>query len=228
MLKHTTARYLETFAAAGFKGQISKSPYLNIGEESRLNAANFVLNNELKPGSIIIGLAPFATFQPKMWGVQNFRELVSLINAEHQAEFLLFGGGAEEIRKLEEFRQYSPNIHVVAGKLALSDELALIRKLDLMISMDSSNMHLAALSGIPTISIWGGTHPAFGFYALGQPTEYHMQTPASSLKCRPCSVFGNKPCIYAIPKCMEMVKPQDVYNNLLKFNLLKIKEKKPS
>jgi len=228
MLKHTTARYLETFAAAGFKGQISKSPYLNIGEESRLNAANFVLNNELKPGSIIIGLAPFATFQPKMWGVQNFRELVSLINAEHQAEFLLFGGGAEEIRKLEEFRQYSPNIHVVAGKLALSDELALIRKLDLMISMDSSNMHLAALSGIPTISIWGSTHPAFGFYALGQPTEYHMQTPASSLKCRPCSVFGNKPCIYAIPKCMEMVKPQDVYNNLLKFNLLKIKEKKPS
>ena len=226
MLKHTTERYLETFIAAGYKGQIGKAPFLNVNEGDNETANRFLEKNEIKAGKLKIGLAPFATLQPKIWGIQNFRELVSLINSEHDVEFFLFGGGSDEIVLLKEFQSYSPNLHMVAGELDLSAELALIRKLQLMISMDSSNMHLAALSGIPTVSIWGGTHPAFGFYALGQPTDYHIQTPASSLKCRPCSVFGNKPCIYATPKCMEMVKPQDVLRTLLRFNLLKINEKK--
>jgi ADP-heptose:LPS heptosyltransferase len=87
-------------------------------------------------------------------------------------------------------------------------------------------MHLSALSGIPTISIWGGTHPTFGFFALGQPEEYHLQTPASSLKCRPCSVFGGKPCIYGEPKCLEMLQASEVYHSLQKFGLLKVRTKK--
>ncbi len=226
MLKHTTERYLETFDAAGFKGQIGKGPYFNIMEDAAIKANLFLEQEGIASGKLKIGLAPFATYQTKIWGTQNFRELISIINARHETDFFLFGGGAEEIRLLKEFQQFGTNIHLVAGKLELSEELALIRTLDLMISMDSSNMHLASLSAIPTISIWGGTHPAFGFFALGQPTGYHMQTPASSLKCRPCSVYGNKPCIYATPRCMEMVKPMDVYDKLMLFNLFKVKEQK--
>ncbi len=220
-LKHTTSRYLETFEAAGINGNIGKAPYFNVAKGSRQNATNFLENNQISAGKMKIGLAPFATHQPKVWGMQNFRDLITLINAEYQVEFFLFGGGKEEIQLLWDLKIFSSNIHLVAGKLQLSEELALMGMLDLMISMDSSNMHLASLSGIPTISVWGGTHPAFGFYALGQLMDYHLQTPASSLKCRPCSVFGNKPCIYATPKCMEMVKPIDVFNKLVKFKLLK-------
>ena len=220
-LKHTTVRYLETFGAAGIRGNVGKAPYLNIGDEARLETQRFLEKKHIAPEKVKIGLAPFATHQPKIWGIQNFRELTSLINAEYEVEFFLFGGGKGEIKLLKEFKTYSPNIHLVAGQLNLSEELALMSMLDLMISMDSSNMHLASLSGIPTVSIWGGTHPAFGFYALGQPTDYHLQTPASSLKCRPCSVFGNKPCIYNTPLCMEMVKPQEVFDRLLKFKLLR-------
>jgi len=226
MLKHTTERYLDTFVSAGFKGQIGKAPYFKVKDEARLMTDRFLAKKGINSGKLKIGLAPFATLQPKIWGIQNFRELVLLINAGFQVDFFLFGGGAEEIRLLKEFQQFSPNIHLVAGELELSEELALISMLDLMISMDSSNMHLAALSGIPTVSIWGGTHPAFGFFAIGQPLAYHIQTPASSLQCRPCSVYGNKPCIFPTPKCMEMVKPQDVFKTLLKFNLLTPKVKK--
>ena len=220
-LKHTTARYLETFGAAGIKGSIGKAPYLNLEEGAVQNAKKFLEKNQVNVRKLKIGLAPFATHQPKIWGMQNFRDLITLINDEYEAEFFLFGGGKEEIKLLTELKTCSPNIHMAAGELQLSEELALMVTLDLMISMDSSNMHLASLSAIPTISVWGGTHPAFGFYALGQPMEYHLQTPASSLKCRPCSVFGNKPCIYTTPRCMEMVKPTDVFNKLVKFNLLK-------
>ncbi|MEI6138145.1 MAG: glycosyltransferase family 9 protein [Mariniphaga sp.] len=225
-LKHTTERYLDTFLNAGFKGQIGKAPYLKLTEEACQKALEYLGKNQADPSSVKIGLAPFAKLKPKIWGIKNLRILVQLINAGYKVEFYLFGGGEQEIGSLIEFKQFFPNVHLVAGKLQLSEELALIRNLDLMISMDSSNMHLAALSGIPTVSIWGGTHPAFGFSALGQPTEYHLQTSASSLKCRPCSVFGKKPCIYDTPKCMEMVKPADVFNSLVKYNLLSPKVKK--
>jgi len=226
ILKHTSERYLDTFLNAGIKGNIGKAPYLNVKEEAIINANRFLDKKKVNTGKFKIGFAPFATHKPKIWGIQNFRDLVTLINAEHNVEFFLFGGGEHEISLLKEFQQFSPNIHLVAGELKLSDELALISMLDLMISMDSSNMHLAALSGIPTISIWGGTHPAFGFSALGQPLDYHIQTPASSLKCLPCSVFGNKPCIFPNPRCMEMVTAQRVFSTLLKFNLLKVNEDK--
>lgn len=224
-LKHSTIRYLDVFNKAGYKGQIGKSPYLEFPPEAMESARQFVAQASAGESKIKIGLAPFATHKPKIWGIDKFRELITLINNEYQVDFFLFGGGNQEINLLKELEQYGPNIHLVAGKLSLSEEIAMIRMLDLMISMDSSNMHLSALSGIPTVSIWGGTHPAFGFFALGQPAEYHIQTPASSLKCRPCSVFGGKPCIYPEPKCMEMVKSPDVFKILEKFNLLRTKQK---
>jgi len=224
-LKHTTTRYLDVFSKAGFKGQIGRAPYLEFPEEASNNARQFLTQITSGENKMRIGLAPFATHKPKIWGINKFRELITLINNEYQVDFFLFGGGAEEITRLKELEQYNPNVHLVAGKLGLQEEIALIRMLDLMISMDSSNMHLSALSGIPTVSIWGGTHPAFGFSALGQPAEYHVQTPASSLKCRPCSVYGGKACIYPEPKCMEMVKSQDVFRLLERFNLLNLKDK---
>ncbi len=220
-LKHATARYLEVFEKAGIKGAMGKAPYLKLREDAGERAGKFLEKFQILPGKLKIGLAPFATHEPKVWGIQNFRELITLINVDYDVEFFLFGGGAEEIKLLTELKNYEPNIHLVAGELQLSQELALMGLLDVMVSMDSSNMHLASLLGIPTVSIWGGTHPAFGFYALGQPTEYHIQIPATSLKCRPCSVFGDKPCIYPIPRCMELVKPEDVYNKLIAFKLLR-------
>ena len=45
----------------------------------------------------------------------------------------------------------------------------MISNLNLMISMDSFNGHLAANAGIPVITIWGMTHPFLGFSPFLQP-----------------------------------------------------------
>jgi ADP-heptose:LPS heptosyltransferase len=64
-------------------------------------------------------------------------------------------------------------------------------------------MHLAALSGIPVASIWGATHPDAGFGPWGQGEEAVLQIPTDVLTCRPCSVFGNKPCWRGDLACMN-------------------------
>ena len=223
-LKHVTTRYLEAFHKAGIKAEIGNSPSIDYSTKAFQNARNYLLGKIPETDYIKIGLSPFANNPAKIWGLENFKELISLINQNHKAVFFLFGGGEKEIKLLKQLEQHSENIHLVAGKFTLSEEIAMIRMLDLMIAMDSSNMHLASLSGVKTISIWGGTHPAFGFYPLCQPDEYQIQPPEESLPCRPCNVSGEKQCIYASTLCMQMIKSTDVYKSLIRLNILKIKD----
>ena len=95
-----------------------------------------------------------------------------------------------------------PSVYNMAGKFSFEEELAIISHLDVMISMDSANMHLASLYNIPVISIWGATHPFAGFYGWGQDEKNIVSV---DLSCRPCSVFGNKPCWRGDHACMQMI-----------------------
>ncbi len=225
VLQHSIQRYTDTFIKAGIEARVGKAPYIDYSTEAFQRARSYLLGKIPEKGYLKIGLSPFANTEPKVWGLENFKELITLINQNHKAVFFLFGGGEKEIKLLKQLEQHCENIHLVAGKFTLSEEIAMIRMLDLMIAMDSSNMHLASLSGIRTISVWGGTHPAFGFSAIDQPEEYHIQPPEGILTCRPCSVFGGKKCIYPTVRCMELIKASDVYERLVKLDVLNPKSK---
>jgi ADP-heptose:LPS heptosyltransferase len=86
--------------------------------------------------------------------------------------------------------------------------------LQLMISMDSANMHLASLAGVPVISIWGATHPYVGFYGWGQPVDNAVQI---DLYCRPCSVFGDKPCYRGDYACLNSIEPRRVVKEVVRI-----------
>ena len=79
--------------------------------------------------------------------------------------------------------------------------------LDIMISMDSANMHLASLVGIPVVSIWGATHPYAGFMGWGQSIDNAIQI---DLPCRPCSIYGNKPCMRGDYACLKNISPEQI------------------
>ena len=79
--------------------------------------------------------------------------------------------------------------------------------LDVMLSMDSANMHLASLVNIPVVSIWGATHPYAGFMGWKQ---LPVNTVQLDLSCRPCSVYGQKPCWRGDYACLRDIKPEQV------------------
>jgi ADP-heptose:LPS heptosyltransferase len=93
----------------------------------------------------------------------------------------------------------------------MNEELILMSHLDVMLSMDSANMHLASLTGIPVVSIWGATHPYAGFMGWNQTRDNAIQT---DLDCRPCSIFGQKPCKRGDYACMNMIKPETVVEKI--------------
>ena len=91
-----------------------------------------------------------------------------------------------------------PNVTALYGRVKLAGEIELIAGLDCLVSMDSLAMHLAALAATPVVSVWGATHPSLGFLGYGADPRNVLQ---ADMPCRPCSVFGNKPCRYGDYRC---------------------------
>ena len=77
--------------------------------------------------------------------------------------------------------------------------------------MDSANMHLASMYNVPVLSIWGATHPFAGFMGWGQPEDYVLSI---DLPCRPCSVYGNKPCYRGDHACMQGIDTEKIISKI--------------
>jgi ADP-heptose:LPS heptosyltransferase len=58
--------------------------------------------------------------------------------------------------------------------------------------MDSGNGHLAAMYGIPVVTLWGVTHPFTGFTPFNQPPENQITSDRKQYPLLPTSVYGNK------------------------------------
>jgi ADP-heptose:LPS heptosyltransferase len=164
-----------------------------------------------KGSNIFIGVAPFAKHDAKMYPLNKMKEVVKLIAQRNAANILLFGGPGEA-DVLQQWEKEMPQVYSLAGKMSFANELTVISQLNAMISMDSANMHLASLYGVPVVSVWGGTHPYLGFYGWGQPFENAVQL---DLPCRPSSVFGNKDCpVHGKDGCMQGITPEMIVERL--------------
>ena len=161
------------------------------------------------PCSPLIGIAPFAAHQGKVYPPHLMQKVIEQLLQQHpQARIFLLGRGKQEEQCFTAWCQQYPRCVNVSQHLeSLRQELVLISHLDIMISMDSANMHLASLTGTPVISIWGATHPYAGFMGWGQSKENAIQV---DLDCRPCSIFGQKPCRRGDYACLNNIKPETI------------------
>lgn len=203
-LKHTTERYAEVFAKAGFPLSFDPS---NPPLPGYKNAEAAKLGTELssKP---LAGIAPLATYPGKTWPIDKMAEVIENL-LQKDFRVVLFGGPNEE-EDLKKLKADSEDVVLMTGRFNFAGEIAFMRHLQFMISMDSSNMHLATLAGIPVVSIWGATHPGAGFGPLGKNDNFQAYIPTEKLECRPCSVFGNKPCFRKDYACLNWLTAQEV------------------
>lgn len=210
-LKTTHERYAEVFAALGFPIELSAAQPLD-----RIQLSENVLELVQQDTKKWIGIAPFAAHEGKMYPLDSTEEVINQLNKTNKYKILLFGGGAKEVEALEKLGKRYENALCMAGKLSLSEELQLISNLDVMLSMDSGNAHMAANYGIPVITLWGITHPYAGFYPFGQPMENALTADREAYPLIPTSVYGNK-----VPEgyenAMKTIKPQRVLDKLLRL-----------
>lgn len=196
-LKLTVVRYVEVFEKLGFPFKLTNK---------------LVPKNTEKPhDEQWIGVSPFAQHIQKVYPLHKIENIV-LELAQQGFKLFIFGGTVDEAAIAQDWESKNPNIKSLVKKITLTDELKFIEKLDVMLSMDSSGMHLASLKNVPVVSIWGATHPYAGFLGYGQSINDVVQL---DLFCRPCSVYGNVPCYRGDFACMNNLPEQDVIDKVL-------------
>ena len=226
-------RYEDVFDACGLKSLPQPQHQIHSkGEELSQRSASAVKSNLMGTGNNsqsdfksesdkiayhakTIGIAPFSQHQGKIWPLEKMEALVSKLSQRSDCKLLLFGGKTEAAI-LQSWAERYPNVESLAGKYAFEEELKRIQHLDVMVSMDSANMHFASYYGVPVVSVWGATHPYAGFYGCGQNPEWAVQM---DLPCRPCSAYGNKPCRFGDYRCMELITVEKVLETIDKLML---------
>ncbi len=205
-LKPSYERYADVFKQAGFPVSIGEGPWI---PEPLFPLAFFEEQQLLPKKTKWIGIAPFSRHQGKNWPESKVQQLVQDLAMNGQTVFL-FGGGEKEKEKLEKWASGHPFVRSLAGRFSLNEELGVIQQMDLMVTMDSSNLHMASLVGTPAVSIWGSTHSNTGFEPLGESKALKVEVDPADLTCRPCSVFGNKPCFRGDYACLNWIEVADV------------------
>lgn len=214
-LPHTVERYRAAFEKAGFPFNLITPPYFELNETLQAAASDWLAKQGLQKNELWIGIAPFAMHATKIWPLENYSTLIENILQKKPAKFFLFGGGEKEIKYFESLRKKFPQACIIAaGQLKIRQEIALMKHLDGMVCVDSANMHLAALAGVPVFSIWGGTHPDVGFAPFGKDTTL-FQIAREELPCRPCSVYGRETCYIGGFPCLTRITPELIAGKLL-------------
>ena len=201
-------RYGEVLRKIGFPVDLSdhKFPLKSITPK-KFNDSFF--NSKLK----WIGIAPFAKHIGKIYPLDLTQKVISFLQRENQV-FLLGSDGDEEKKLLVWEKAYS-NVYSLAGKDAFSDQLKIISNLDIMISMDSANGHIAANYDVPVITIWGVTHPYTGFTPWNQNSERSILSDRSLYPLIPTSVYGNV-CPKGYENCMRTITPEKIIDAVRK------------
>lgn len=141
---------------------------------------------------IYIGVAPFAAHSSKTYPEDLMRALIErLCTTNPNIEVILFGAPGNQQQLLKEWCGNSIQLKTNSG-MCLKNELNVMSQLDLMISMDSANGHMAVNYNVPVITIWGSTHPFSGYQPLFQPLQNSFLPDYQMYPKLPSSIFGER------------------------------------
>lgn len=159
-----------------------------------------------EPGQRWVAVSPFSAHDGKVYPLPLMERVVSLLSQRENYCIFLMGGGKEEKIALREMARANRNVISMAEvKHGFVDEYALLAHCDLMLTMDSANMHLASLMGVKTVTIWGATAPQCGFQGYGQTGAHDVQL---DMDCRPCSIYGERECKFGDYRCLAKIAPE--------------------
>lgn len=152
-----------------------------------------------------IVVAPSASFEPKRWPIKSFVELSELLLRDTNYHLVVLAGPEDKF--CEAFGQiHSPRLLNLQGKTTLKESMQILARAELSIGNDSGMNHIAEAHGVPVITIFGPTHPLFGFSPHGKKSSYLSK----ELWCKPCSTTGSSPCYRKELFCMQEISVAEV------------------
>ena len=194
--------YQEVFNKLGFSIDLTKDHVYPPSKVFNLNTNTI----DIGTGKLI-GIAPFAKHQGKMYPLDLMQKIVSYIQDNHTV--FLFGYGKIEMQTINRWSSALKNVYSCEDLGGFENEVALISNLNLMISMDSANGHIASIYNVPVITLWGLTHPYTGFTTFNSDLKNQFCVDREKFPLVPNSIYGNK-MIKGYENAMRTISVEEV------------------
>ena len=137
----------------------------------------------------IAAIHPGAKHSLKNWGNERFLRLSEIL-AEQGFSVIIIS---------DELPLAYPLPVQFTGQLSLEELVGILAHSDLFIGNDSGPVHIASALEVPSLSIFGPTHPSLGFAPRGKYAAYITEDVA----CSPCTLHGDGACKFDKQKCFD-------------------------
>ncbi|MDI6785366.1 MAG: lipopolysaccharide heptosyltransferase II [bacterium] len=209
---HVIDYYFKPLERLGINSN-NREPELRINKDTQERIKEYLKISGVTNNDLIIGICPGAKWETKRWPINKFVELGDKLISRLNAKVILIGDLNDLLigEKIEYLMMNKP-INLI-GKTSLSELVALVKWCNIIITNDSSPLHVASSLKVPSISIFGPTTLDFGFGPYG---EGHIVL-EKDLSCRPCSSHGSKKCPDQTFKCMKLITSDEVLQAVKKI-----------
>lgn len=207
-VKPMVERHVDTIKQLGFSINLMNAQF---PEKAILSEEIFSITGTKNQNWI--GIAPFAQYESKVYPTDLMQQVIDGLAENKSQKIFLFGGGEKEIKLLNQLQNQNENVIVLAGKLKFKQEIMVISNLDIMLSMDSGNAHIAAMLGVKVITLWGATHPFAGFKPFNQPDDFCLISDREKFPLLPTSIYGNKK-VEGYDNVMRSILPTQVIEKI--------------
>ncbi len=158
----------------------------------------------------IVVIAPGSKWFTKKWPLEYFNEVLKELKNREDIILAVVGGNEERALNIE----IGGNIVDFRGKTTLLELAELIRRAEVIVTNDSSPIHIAsAWKNVKILAIFGPTVKELGFFPWSKNSVVFQR---EELKCRPCSLHGGDKCPEKHFKCMVDIKPELILDEIYK------------
>lgn len=169
-LKHEVEHNLDVIRYLG--GQVQDDRLeLWLSAEDESFAERFLTNHGVKPGDLLVGLAPGAGASKRMWPIDRFAQLGFWLQEAYNARLLVVGGPGEVPLGKDLERALGASVVNAVGRTTLRQAAALLKCCRLFVGNDAGPMHLAAAVGVPVVEL--SCHPRSGSsWSVNSPLRF--------------------------------------------------------
>lgn len=169
----------------------------------------FLAEAGVHPGEVFAYLNPTARWQSKFWLPSKWGKLCDMLMQKGVQP--IFGGSGADISYIHEIttQMKGPAQAIVAaGRLSLTESIALLKRASVYIGLDTGPMHIAAMVGTPVVALFGPTNPVH----VG---PYHVKNAIIRNEKLDCLCCRKRTCNHL--SCMQGIEVAAVYEQVMSF-----------
>jgi ADP-heptose:LPS heptosyltransferase len=177
--------------------------------KKEFNVRTLLKENGWDGTSAIVILNPAGAFATRNWPLKNYVDFAKLwLNEFTSTQFLVLGIGSIEV-KANYFKSELGNKFInLANKTSPAEAFAIIQSAKFVLSEDSGLMHMAWVSGIPTLAMFGSTRSVRA-KPLGKHSFFFD---SSDLECGNCMLEF---CKYGDIHCLTRYTPTIIFEKAI-------------